>query len=235
MGNYDKIFQVPNQETLYIYIDESSTLGLKKKEPYFVVCALILSESEKAPLKNSAKRIIRELSEKRQIDEIHASKMSFEEKQFAYNQLADKKFSLAYLVAHKESIHENLFRKKSVCFNYFVYLTLRSLLIETSIENISIIIDMRNIKVTSEKSLEEYLNGQLVQGGIYHKNITVNYGDSKNYYHLQIVDIFANAIYAKYNFSKNHFYRLIMGRFIQRERFPQRVFDKSSDSQYHNK
>lgn len=159
------------------------------------------------------------------MEELHASKMTFKEKQLFHHEFFNKKFSIYYLVAHKKSIHENLFKKKNICFNYFVFLTLKSVLEKTHIKDIYITIDMRSIKVTSEKSLEEYLNAQLVQGGAYHKNVFVSYGNSKNYTHLQAVDLFSNAIYAKYNFKKNHFYSHILSKILHRELFPQRHFD----------
>lgn len=213
-------------ERLHIYIDESSTLGIKPKEPYFIICALVLSESEKKPIKNSVKTIIKHISKNKELDEIHASKMSFEEKQFSHKVLKPRNFSLSYIVAHKESIHENLFKKKNICFNYFVSLTLRGVLAKTHLKDIYITIDTRSVKVTSEKSLEEYLNTQLAENAIYHKNVHVQYGDSKNYTHLQAVDLFANAIYAKYNFRKTHFYSYIISKISHRELFPQKHFDK---------
>jgi hypothetical protein len=215
-----------NSDTLHIYIDESSTLGFKKLEPYFIICALIVTETEKRPLKNSAKRILKEIRLARSIEELHASEMSFQEKQTAFNEFTDKDFSIQYLVAHKESIHENLFKKKNVCFNYFVYLTLKEVLEKTHIKEISITIDTRSVKVTSEKSLEEYLNAQLANSEIYHKNIYVQYGDSKNFLHLQLVDLCANAIYARYTFNKSHFYSYLTGKVSHRELFPQRHYCK---------
>ncbi|MFA5997229.1 MAG: DUF3800 domain-containing protein [Candidatus Paceibacterota bacterium] len=216
----------PEQEKLHIYIDESSTLGIKQNEPYFIVCALVLSEAEKRPIKNAVKRILRKLSEKGNLDELHASEMSFSEKQFAHNRFQEKGFSLCYLVAHKESIHENLFKKKNVCFNYFVYLAIKDVLEKTHLKDIHITIDTRSVKVTSEKSLEEYLNTQLAQQGIYHKNVFVQYGDSKNYFHLQAVDLFSNALYARYNFGKEHFYSYISHKVLQKVLFPKGHFGK---------
>jgi hypothetical protein len=102
---------------------------------------------------------------------------------------------------------------------------LKKVLEKTHIKDIFVTIDTRSVKVTSEKSLEEYLNTQLVEHAIYHKNITVQYGDSKNFLHLQTVDLFSSAIYAKYNFGKEHFYSYIVDKVIHREFFPQHYFD----------
>jgi hypothetical protein len=81
--------------------------------------------------------------------------------------------------------------------------------------------------VTSEKSLEEYLNTQLAEQGIYHKNVYVSYSDSKNSHHLQVVDLFANAIYAKYNYKKVHFYSFISSKIVASQLFPQHYFDRT--------
>ncbi len=218
----------PRTDRLHIYIDESSTLGIKEDEPYFVVCALVLNEAQKKPIKNSVKRIFRQISLTRTLDELHASEMSTPEKQFAHNEFFNKEFSICYLIAHKQSIHANLFKKKNVCFNYFVYLALKNIFLETAVTDFHITIDTRSVKVTSEKSLEEYLNTQLVQCGVYDKNIYVNYGDSKNFTHLQAVDLFANALFAKYNFGRTHFYSHISGKVSHRELFPQRHFDETT-------
>lgn len=214
-------------EKLSIYIDESSTLGFKTNEPYFIVCALILNEGHRKPLKKCAQKLVSELRKSRTCEELHANEMTYTEKQLCFDKISTNKFSVRYLVAHKESIHKNLLAKKNVCFNYFVSLLLENLLEKTHIENIFITIDTRSVKVTSEKSLEEYLNTQLVHKQIYNKNIYVNYGDSKNHYHLQIVDLFANAIFAKYTYNKEYFYKMFIDKIHHRELFPQRHFDNS--------
>jgi hypothetical protein len=69
------------------------------------------------------------------------------------------------------------------------------------------------------------LNTQLAENEIYHKNISVQYGDSKNFTHLQAVDLLSNAVYAKYNFQKNHFYNIMKNKVIHKELFPQHHFD----------
>jgi hypothetical protein len=214
-------------KNLYIYIDESGTLGLKEKEPFFLVAALVVDEKQKRVIKNSAKRMHRKVCIPKNKIEIHASELDFSEKQNIHQELRNKGFGISYCVVHKESIHDILFLKKNICFNYFVYLCLRKILEKTCCTEINIIIDMRSVKASSEKSLEEYLNIKMIEKEIYHKNIKVSYGDSKNYYHLQIVDVIANAIFAKYNFTKDHFYSYFVSKILYKETFPQFYFDKN--------
>lgn len=203
-----------------VFIDESGTLGLKRNEPYFVICALVLKEEQKKPLKN----FVTSLKKKFKVAELHATEMSFSQKETFFNFLERKKYQFQYFVAEKSKIEPSLFSNKSVCFNYFIYLFLKNILNIKKITEIEVIIDMRNIKATSVATLEEYLQLKLVEKGDYDKNISVRYGDSKQYNHLQIVDILANAIYSKYNYRKKHFISRAKGRLLHREYFPRYRF-----------
>lgn len=101
---------------------------------------------------------------------------------------------------------------------------MRNILENKNIIEIDVVIDMRNIKVTSVKNLEEYLQLKLIERKDYNKKILVNYGDSKQYNHLQVVDMLSNAIYAKYNYNKKHFFSRIRGKLLLAEYFPQYRF-----------
>lgn len=81
---YDWRMENTNKET-YIYIDESGSMGLDNKEPYFIICALILNKSDFKIIKNTVKRITEEISNYREIKELHAHKMSFEERVISFN------------------------------------------------------------------------------------------------------------------------------------------------------
>ncbi|HMP67468.1 MAG TPA: DUF3800 domain-containing protein [Candidatus Paceibacterota bacterium] len=203
-----------------IFIDESGTLGLKEKEPYFIITAIILAENQKNPLKNMVKKLKKSFS----VNELHATEMSFYQKEIFFNFLERREYSYQYFVAQKNKIDPTLFSNKSVCFNYFIYLFLKNILENTTITEIHIVIDMRNIKVTSVKNLEEYLQLKLIERRDYNKKIFVNYGDSKQHNLLQAVDILSNAIYAKYNYSKKHFFSRIKGKLLLAEHFPQYRF-----------
>jgi len=209
-----------------IYIDESSTLGKAHKEPFFIIAAMVFVDNEKNAVKNLVKKITNEISLKRNIDELHATEMTFTEKQRFFQLLRTKNFSIQYHISRKDKIDKSLLKKPNICFNYFIYLLLKKTMHDITISEIEVIIDMRSVKVTSEKSLEEYLQLMLVGQEDYKKNICVRYGDSQNYKLLQAVDMIANAIYAKYNFNKKHFYAYIEPFIQYRELFPQKWFDK---------
>jgi len=213
------------KNNIVVYIDESSTLGKANKEPYFIIAAIVLEKSQIKPIKNLVTRTIKRIKKKHPTcDELHSSHMSFEDKQYFFNLQQNKQFSVQYFIARKDQIDDRLKEKSNIAFNYFVYLLLQDILYDMGVHKINVIIDMRNVKVTSEKSLEEYLQLKLVESGSYQKIISVSYGDSKNYKLLQAVDMLANAIFAKYNFNKNHFYSFFADKVSSRQLFPQRWF-----------
>ena len=147
-----------NTNKLTIYIDESSTLGKAYKEPYFVIAAIILKDCDKKPIKNLAKKTLLKLKNiDGHIDELHATHMPFKYKQHFFNHLRKKEFGVQYIIARKDKLHNRLHRKTNITFNYFIYLLLKNILHDTTIHSIDVIIDMRSVKVTSEKALEEYL------------------------------------------------------------------------------
>jgi hypothetical protein len=82
------------------------------------------------------------------------------------------------------------------------------LIADNAIVTLYITVDNRNIKISSEQSLQEYLYIELIKRGLYNKNIHVKYVDSVKSKNLQAVDLFVNAIYIKYNHDKSMLYSL---------------------------
>ena len=113
-------------------------MGLEINRPYFIICALILENSQMKPIKNIVKRISEEISSHREITELHANNMSWD------------------------------------------------------------------------------------------KNIHVNYDDSENNRYLQIVDILANTVFAKYNFNKTYFYDQVSDKILYNVFYPEK-FDIEND------
>ncbi len=208
--------------TLYIYIDESGNTGFKINEPYFVICALMLNRGDFNSIKNIVKRTIAEISCYREIEELHANEMSFEEKVEVFNHLNKTKFKISYMVVNKDVIDKSFYKKKNIYFNYMIYLMLHKVLKEGENKEVYITIDNRNIRITAEDSLQEYLNIELIRNKLYNKNISVKYTDSEKNKYLQVVDLFANAVYAKYNFGKNYFYNQIIERIVDITFYPEK-------------
>lgn len=176
--------------TLYIYIDESGNTGYKINEPYFIICALILNRE-----------------------------------QSRYIKVAD--FNISYLVIDKNNINKNFFSKKNIYFNYMIYLMLENIFKYYLESEIYIRIDNRNIKITAEDSLEEYLNIELIKNNFHDKNIHVRYDDSEKNRYLQIADLIANALFSKFNFNKTYFYDQILRKITNIVLYPNK-FDRQN-------
>jgi hypothetical protein len=195
-----------NKKELYIYIDESGTLWSQKNERYFVICALIMDDFQGTSLSTSINRFIKYKYPNIKITELHASQMSFQEKVDFFKYIEDISFKIAYLILDKDNIDSNLFKNNNSLFNYMIFLLLEEYIKNFNTINLYITIDNRNIKITSEKSLEEYLVIECIKNKSYVKNIYIKYDDSRKNNNLQGVDMFANAIYAKYNHGKDNLY-----------------------------
>jgi hypothetical protein len=157
------------------------------------------------------------------IHELHASQMSFADKVHTFNYFLKENFKLSYLVIDKNNIDKNMFKNTNICFNYMVQLMLKDLILHVDTLKLFITVDNRNVKITSEKALEEYLNIELLKNEIYDKYVHVRYEDSRQHHNLQAVDLFTNAIYAKYNYNKSHFYSLFVEKVYGRVNFPLKI------------
>jgi disulfide oxidoreductase YuzD len=195
-------------------------MDFRKNERYFVVCALIMDEFQGCSLGKIVKQIIYEKSKTDKIEELHASQMSQGDKIKFYKSIDSIDYLINYIVLDKDCINKNIFKNKNVCFNYMVYLILLDMINDFNIINLYITIDNRNIECGSEKSLEEYLNIELLKRGFYDKNIKIRYLDSRKDKNLQAVDIFANAIYSKFNFENQCMYECFAHKLFRSFVFP---------------
>jgi hypothetical protein len=76
-------------------------------------------------------------------------------------------------------------------------------------EDLCILLDNHSTKVKSINSLADYIKIKAyTQWGFIH-NIHIKYVDSKNSKIIQASDVIANAIYAKYCYGKEHFYKML--------------------------
>jgi HD-GYP domain-containing protein (c-di-GMP phosphodiesterase class II) len=210
---------------VFVYIDESGTLGLKKSknEPYFIITALVLNEKQVKTFERIITRVFRKISCKK---ELHGSEMSFEEKNIFYNKIKNKEFEIQYHVSHKESIKKELLKKTHTCFNYFVFQMLENKMNDSNITKLEILVDNRNVKVDFSHELEKYLQNKIKKEiKDLGDKISVRYVDSVNSKHIQMVDVISNGIYAEYNYGKNYFYKKIENKIKHKELFPRKHFN----------
>lgn len=208
---------------MVVYIDESGALN--NKDRYFVICALITStESTKKRIKNIAKHILAKELMKQGHKEIHANKLGVDIKQNILNKLnALDDFSLGYIVADKKRIIEQLYKEKNICYNYLIGHLLKSI-IKSCNEDIHIILDNHTIKVGSLNSLEDYIKIKAYTEWNFKHTIKVEFMNSEDCKGIQIVDVVANSIFAKFNYNKEHLYNISSKHFVHKIYFPYSKF-----------
>lgn len=182
------------------FIDESGDLGAKGR--YFVVTLLTSQKSKRIS------NFMRKFCVRNSLQEVKASQLSFSQKQFIFNKLCSANdYTISYIVADKLSIdNKKILEDKNLCYNYlFSFLVKKT--IRSTQEDITLLLDNHSTKVKSINSLADYIKIKaFTQWGFTH-NLSIRYVDSKNSKVVQATDVVSNAIYAKYTYGKDHFYR----------------------------
>lgn len=204
-----------------IYIDESGDLGFN--EGYFIIAMLMAHNPKRI------KNIIKNFCSYHKLEEAHACKLDFINKQFLINKLAKiKDYSVSYIVVDKMMVeNKKLFESNNLLFNYLVSLLVKSIFKENK-DDIMVYMDNRNQKVASVNSLIEYIKIKAMTSWGFDKDVKFEYCDSKNNKALQMVDLLANCIRRKYVHNKSDFYNRL--NIIKSIKFPREKFRESIDS-----
>ncbi len=210
-----------------IYLDESGALNNKPKERYFVIAGLVTENvAHRNSLKNLHSRLFVDHCLKNGFTELHASLLSFPAKQDILNRLNKLGcFHLDYLVADKNHLIPSLFQEKNICYNYLVGRLIKKC-IASYREPVTILLDNHSIKTTSLNSLEDYLIIEARTRWRFDFPIEIKMFDSKNCKGIQLVDVVANAVFAKYNYNAQHLYNVCEPNFRHRTKFPFEKFGK---------
>lgn len=200
------------------FVDESGDLG--KGGRYFIIAIIVPQKSKR--IANFMKRFCA----KNNLKEVKAAQLSFSQKQEIFNKLTSANdYTISYIVADKHNIdNKKLFEDKNLCYNYLFSFLIKKT-IRSANDNVSILLDNHSTKVKSINSLCDYIKIKSFTQWNYQKNLHINYVDSKNSKVIQAIDVIANAIFAKYEYGKEHFYnKLTISESI---RFPQSKFGQN--------
>lgn len=197
------------------FVDESGDLG--KGGRYFIIAIIVPQKGKR--IVNFMKRFCA----KNNLNEVKAAHISFSQKQEIFNKLTSANdYTISYIVADKHNIdNKKLFEDKNLCYNYLFSFLIKKT-IKSANDDVSILLDNHSTKVKSINSLCDYIKIKSLTQWNYQKNLHINYVDSKNSKVIQAIDVIANAIFAKYEYGKEHFYnKLTISESI---RFPQSKF-----------
>ncbi|MEA3249152.1 MAG: DUF3800 domain-containing protein [Patescibacteria group bacterium] len=188
-----------------IYIDESGNLGSQGR--FFVIACLIPHNHKR--ITNIVRRARKKNGSIKPLEELKGREMTFPQRQDFLNRLTAKKdFEFAYIVADKNHLKPELVANKHICFNYLTAHLLKSIIKSTN-EDITIACDTRNIKVTSGKALQEYLQLKAWTEWGFGHDLSLSYHDSFSSPHIQTADVISNTVLGRYGYLKGHFYRIL--------------------------
>ena len=201
-----------------VFVDESGELGMK--EQYFVIAMLVPQRGKR--ISNFMKRFC----VKNKLNEVKASQLEFSQKQEIFNKLTSANdYTISYIVVDKHNIdNQKLFADKNLFYNYLFSFLIKKT-IRSSREDISILLDNHSTRVKSINSLCDYIKIKALTQWGYQNNLHIQYVDSKNSKIIQATDVIANAIYAKYIYGKDHFYKMLT--ISESIKFPQSKFGQN--------
>ncbi len=184
---------------IYAYIDESGNLGYN--EGYFIIA--MLSSNNPKRLKN----IIKSFCAYKSLSEVHATDLSFPDKQYLVNKLVKQKdYSISYVIADKMMIeNKKLFDNNNILFNYLFSFLVKDI-IAANTGDIVLHLDNRTQKVASANSLKDYIHIKAFAEWGFDKNLVISYIDSKHSKAVQMADLVANCIHRKYRHGVSDFY-----------------------------
>ncbi len=203
---------------LQIFVDESGDLGLN--EGYFVIAMLVAHDPKR--LKN----LVKNYCAKNKLDEIHAFKLPFVEKQDLINTLTKQAdYNVSYIIADKMMItNKELFKSNNLLFNYLFSFLVKDV-IKANTDDIFIYLDNRTQKVSSINSLRDYIKLKALTDWGFTKELRIEYHDSKVCKTVQMADLVASCIRRKYFHKKSDFYDKL--HIVKSIKFPKTTFRAS--------
>ena len=200
-----------------IFIDESGNLG--KSGNYMIFALCIMDKKNQRKWKNIAKKYLK----KHSLSEIKASNLKYKQKIFLVKKINKNLKLKLYLGIIKKNtpFYKNKWivknpNKKELVVNYLLGRVLKQVLDKDKMifvdKKIEIVMDERNIAIKGNKSLEDYLNTELLNITDY--VISLEYTDSRNHYCVQLSDLIANIVWANKEHKKNKFLNNLIKKFV---------------------
>ena len=196
-----------------VFVDESGTIGkgIIKEDDFFIITLLFVKDEDVNHIKKVFKKERLKIANKKEVlkqqlknnKEVKGSELSETEKREIYEKIIEKcgdKFEIAVIVMNNKKATVKFRSNSSRAFNYLIKIFLEKHFKKRSkfkkVNQVSFIIDERNVATESKYTLQEYLNTELnLMETFSEKDITVHYYDSKKYLLLQLADFISNTFY----------------------------------------
>lgn len=198
---------------MYIHLDESGDLGYSDKSSKYFVIALLATKNHK-PIDNCIKRIRqRKLKTKyKYIPELKFNNSNELIRRAILRCIAEKDVKIYYVLVDKEKLHK---RRESIKSDFYIYLTgfLIQQILEIN-EDIELIVD-KSLSKEKREEFDEYIRNKILDKLRLQVDVHVEHKDSREDKCIQAIDFVAGAIFSKYEFGNDSYYRVIQKKIGQ--------------------
>ena len=199
----------------YVFIDESGDLGYEaRSSKYLVITALLTSDP------TAIKRCIRKVKQKvikkkdKSLEEIKFSRASRVVKRRTLESLKEEDLEVYTIILNKSSVYNDLKENKNEVYNYVTRLLFDNLVFPKPLFKLNVIVDRHSgTKLQNEYNtylslkIKEHISRHLKRA--VEPDIEIKHLSSQNELELQAVDMISGAIFNKYEFNRDAYYKII--------------------------
>ncbi len=202
---------------MIIYLDESGDLGFdfvnKNPSQKFVITLLVCrNKVSVAAFKRAVRRTLKNKlnhrkQNKRVVEELHATSLSYPIKQYFYKQIRNQDWDVYAIALNKTRVYDYLTNKpgRKKLYNYLSKLLLDQ--VDLSFANPAVTLIVDKCKNKEEiADFNQYLTNQLEARLPLNVSLNIHHEDSKANKGLQAVDLFCWGIYRKYEHGDTEWY-----------------------------
>ena len=205
---------------MYLFMDESGCLGFdftkKKTSKYFVVTCLFATN--KRPLEKIVRKIHGGLRKqlKSHSGVLHCTKEKKVTRQRLLNLLQTKDCSIMSIYLNKKKVYTHLQDEKHVLYNYVTNILLDRIFSKRfapETEHVALVASKRETNKFLNENFSSYLNRKVTNT---HKiKFTVQIKTPAEEKSLQVVDFVSWAIFHKYEYGDDSYYKLIREKIME--------------------
>lgn len=195
---------------IFLTLDESGHLHSNSSGRYFVIGGFLCDNSSLVKIKRNFKKanLILKKQKKMNIkDELKGADLRTKDKHFLLNKINGVNgVKYVFIVIDKKQVRKNNLNSVNLFYNYAIGILIECLynkgLILDSVDTLRINLDNRSIKISSQNSLEDYLNikFKIEKQPMVNFDIKCKYYDSKYDYSIEVSDLLCNVCWTKFNY-----------------------------------
>lgn len=195
---------------MYCYIDESGDLGFNKLKAtkHFIIVVLIVKNQKE--VRNCIKRIRQKRLKKKfkKISELKFNKSDEIIRKHVLDCLSRRDIEIYAIVLRKEQVYDKLHDHKNEVYNYITKILLEKIIMPPEDRKILIFVD-KFLSKSNRENYNLYIENKLLDLIKTPIEISIEHVDSHQELCIQAADFIAEAIFHKYEFNSDKYFRVI--------------------------